>query len=279
MSQFIYRQLGAQLDNPKGIVQSCASHRGINKLKEKINHYKDRSCRDINHCHSGGTVNGLISGIVWFACSSQELDFFFFSYPEITKQFQIPEIASFAIGLGDMGLQDNEGEREGFMFKLWSLDSVSQAEAVNIDVNYLSSCLVWLEGFEHWDRTRCQAEPFWLSDVYPRFKPLKFGCHWVMRRSWHSPFQGNWRAVFLLVVLNQKDLRKLEMSTWRVVVSHLRKLEEFRIQSSLHITKPQRQLIGLESNIYKCANIIFFLSTVTPIFIKVHSETIFSFSH
>ena len=69
------------------------------------------------------------------------------------------------------------------------------------------------------------------------------------------------------------------MSAWRVVVSHLRKLEEFRIQSSLYITKPQRQLIGLESNIYKCANIIFFLSTVTPIFIKVHSETIFSFSH
>ena len=121
-----------------------------------------------------------------------------------------------------------------------------------------SCCLVWLEGLEHWDRTRCQAEPFWLSDVYPRFKPLKFGCHWVMRRSWLSPFQRNSRAVFLLVVLNQKDLRKLEMSAWRVVVSHLRKLEEFRIQSSLHVTKPQRQLIGLESNIYKCANIIFF---------------------
>ena len=176
-----------------------------------------------------------------------------------------------------MGLQDNEGEKEGFTFKLWSLHSVSWAEAVNIDVNCLSSWLVWLEGLEHWDRTRCQAEPFWLSDVYPRFKPLKFGCHWVMKRSWRSPFQGNSRAVFLLVVLNQKDSRKLEMSAWRVIVSHWRKLEEFRIQSSLHITKPQRQLIGLESNIYKCANIIFFSLQLPPFLSKFTVRPFFLF--
>lgn len=118
---------------------------------------------------------------------------------------------------------------------------------------------------------------FWLSDVYPRFKPPKFGCHWVMKRSWRSPFQGNSRAIFLLVVLNQKDSRKLEMSAWRVIVSHLRKLEEFGIQSSLCITKPQRQLIGLESNIYKCANIIFFSLQLPPFLSKFTVRPFFLF--
>ena len=75
----------------------------------------------------------------------------------------------------------------------------------------------------------------------------------------------------------------MEVSAWRVVVSHLRKLEEFRIQSSLHITKPQRQLIGLESNIcnicniYKCANIIFFSLQLPPFLSKFTVRPFFLF--
>lgn len=143
---------------------------------------------------------------------------------------------------------------------------MSWAEAINIDVNCLSSWLVWLEGLEHWDRTRCQAEPFWLSDVYPRFKPLKFGCHWVMKRSWRSPFQRKFKSSLSFGGSKSEGFEKIGNVS---LESYSQSFEETRrIQDpvNLHITKPQRQLIGLESNIYKCANIIFFSLQLPPFY-------------
>ena len=78
-----------------------------------------------------------------------------------------------------------------------------------------------------------------------------------------------------LVIPNQKDGRKLEMLVWRVIARYLRKLEEFKTQSSYrYITKPQRQLTGLKSNTDKNANLIF-LSAITLFFLTKdnHSKT------
>ena len=61
------------------------------------------------------------------------------------------------------------------------------------------------------------------------------------------------RAV--LVLSDSKSRRvveKLETLIWRVVPKYWRKLEEFRVQSSLQVeNKPQRQLIALESDIHR----------------------------
>ena len=90
-----------------------------------------------------------------------------------------------------------------------------------------------------------------------------------MRGTWYSSFQGHSRAVFALRDSKSEEWEKLEMIVSRVVASYLRKLEEFRIQSSLHITKPQRQLIELESNTYIGANKIFFSLQLPPFLPKI----------
>ena len=41
-SQFVFRQLRAQLDNLKGIAWLCASLLGIHGLKEDDNHHRQR---------------------------------------------------------------------------------------------------------------------------------------------------------------------------------------------------------------------------------------------
>ena len=76
--------------------------------------------------------------------------------------------------------------------------------------------------------------------VDPRFKALKFGCHLGMRRNWYGPFKDI-QEQSLRSDPNQKVGRKLEMLLWKIITRYLKKLEEFRIQSSLHVyNKPQR---------------------------------------
>ena len=58
---------------------------------------------------------------------------------------------------------------------------------------------------------------------------------WVARRTWQSPFQGVSRAVFVLTDSNSERWETIETLAWRVVARYLRKLEKFRIQSSLWV--------------------------------------------
>ena len=86
----------------------------------------------------------------------------------------------------------------------------------------------------------------------------------------------------ILVIPNQKGVRKLETRVWRVVARYLRILVEFRIQSSLQTNhlKDNEQDWNLIS-IRLCYNFLLkynFSSIITLLSIKDnHSKTIFFF--
>ena len=71
--------------------------------------------------------------------------------------------------------------------------------------------------------------------MYLRFKTVKFGCHVGSEEGLADPFQGGSRAVFVLTDSNSERWQTTETSAWRVVARYLRKLEKFRIQSSLWV--------------------------------------------
>ena len=71
--------------------------------------------------------------------------------------------------------------------------------------------------------------------MYLRFKTLKFGCRVGSKEDRADPFQGGSRAVFVLTDSNSERWETPETLAWRVVAGYLRKLEKFRIQSSLWV--------------------------------------------
>ena len=73
-----------------------------------------------------------------------------------------------------------------------------------------------------------------------------------------------------IAILSGKNRRKLEMLVWSVLATYWRKLEKFRIQSSLHSeNKFQRQLMVLESDVHKGILLKHnFLSAITSISAK-----------
>ena len=79
---------------------------------------------------------------------------------------------------------------------------------------------------------------------------------------------GKWgsRVVFILGDSQSEVWEKMGNISLVSLARYLRKLEEFGSSPVYrYITKAQRQLTGLESNVYRGANIIF-LSTITPTF-------------
>ena len=73
-----------------------------------------------------------------------------------------------------------------------------------------------------------------LRNVYPRFKSLKFTAIWVVRRTWCSPFQGDFRAIVFLTDFKSERWEKIGNIS---LVSHSQIFEETgRIQDPAQFT-------------------------------------------
>ena len=91
--------------------------------------------------------------------------------------------------LTNAGMKERKGRREGFMFKVWSLDlelwsgsSPSQCWLLLFLGNMIWRFLAFIGD-------QISAGAFF------RLKSLKFGCHLGSNRTWFSPLQGDSREV------------------------------------------------------------------------------------
>lgn len=149
------------------------------------------------------------------------------------------------------------------MFKLWGLDPESSEEVAYLNVN-----LIW------WSPVSIQDEmsggEFFSCEIYVQgSSPWRLAAIWVVRRIGGGPFQGESTSGFVLSDSKLEGREKIE----NISLEIYSQIFFFGNESSgsnpvyRYVTRPQRQLTELESNIDKGANIIFSLQ-LSPFFFQ-----------
>lgn len=170
------------------------------------------------------------------------------------------EWGSPSLGAGDLGLVQHEPAKASRGLACWTL-SQGPSEAC---------CLSLLQDLRNQCRGSAQGGDAGLLQVwnfYSGFQSLRLTAIWVARKTWVvrcSFFQGDCGAVFVLIDFKLEGWKKTGNMS---LLSQSQIFEEMKNSGSRQVcrytAKPQKQLLGLESNIDGGAN-IFFLSIILP---------------